>query len=134
MSPKPLLAVIKPLIKKPQLDPKDLVNTVTSRSHSQGTELTTVIGAFPLDLHETSQRILHYGNDIQSRRESGYEQPLPVTHSAKIEYTALKTGQNRCNISTVRGCTEITVFKQQKHNMIMVALVNQTRITGSYTE
>ncbi len=87
MSPKPLLAVVKPLIKKkPQLDPKDLVNTVTSRSHSQGTELTTVIGAFPLDLHETSQRILRYGNDIQSRRERGYEQPLPVTHSAKIEY------------------------------------------------
>ncbi len=30
--------------------------------------------------HETSQRILCYGNDIQSRRERGYEQPVQVTH------------------------------------------------------
>ncbi len=42
--------------------------------------------AFPFELHETSQRILRYGNDIQSCRERGYEQPVPVTHSAKIEY------------------------------------------------
>ncbi len=26
------------------------------------------------------------GGDIQSSRERGYEQPAPVTHSAKIEY------------------------------------------------
>ncbi len=30
--------------------------------------------------HETSQRILRYGNVIQSRRERGYEQPVQVTH------------------------------------------------------
>ncbi len=29
--------------------------------------------------YETSRRILRYGNDIQSRRERGYEQPVQVT-------------------------------------------------------
>ncbi len=62
------------------------VTTVMSRSRSQETVVTTVTGAFTFKLHETSQRILRYGNDIQSHRERGYEQPVPVTHSAKIEY------------------------------------------------
>ncbi len=62
------------------------VTTVMSRSRSQETVVTTVTGAFPFELHEISQRILRYGNDIQSHCERGYEQPVPVTHSAKIEY------------------------------------------------
>ncbi len=46
---------------------------VMSRSHSQGTEVTIVTG-------ET----LCYGNAIQSRRERGYGQPVPVTQRGSI--------------------------------------------------
>ncbi len=77
-----------------------MATTVMSHSRSQGTEVTTVTGAFPFELHETSQRILHYGNDIQFHRERGYEQPAPFTHSAKIEYThthSLKKKAGRTN-------------------------------------
>ncbi len=43
-----------------------MATTVMSRSRSQGTEVTTVTGAFPFELHETSQRILRYGNSFPS--------------------------------------------------------------------
>ncbi len=54
--------------------------TVMSRSRSQGTEVTIVTGdvsyrAFTRHHRET----LRYGNAIQSRRERGYGQPVPVT-------------------------------------------------------
>ncbi len=59
---------------------------------------------------------------VTLRLRPGYVPKSLSTPTLKIE-------QNRCNDSTVRGCTEITLLMQQKHNMIMVALVNQTQIT-----
>ncbi len=58
--------------------------TVMSRSRSQGTEVTIVTGDVPLRAFTRYHGdILHYGNDIQSRRERGYGQPVQVTHSAR---------------------------------------------------
>ncbi len=51
--------------------------SVMSRSHSQGTEGYDCNRRRSLSsFHETSRRILRYGNDIQSHRERGYEQPV----------------------------------------------------------
>ncbi len=61
--------------------------SVMSRSRSQGTEVTTVTGDVPSRAFTRHHgEFLRYGNDIQSRRERGYEQPVQV-HSAKIKHT-----------------------------------------------
>ncbi len=59
--------------------------TVMSRSRSQGTEVTIVTGAFPFELsQDIMENFSSYGNVIQSRRERGYGQPVPVTQRGSI--------------------------------------------------
>ncbi len=55
--------------------------TVISRSRSQGTEVTIVTGDVPfLSFTRHHREILRYGNNIQSRHERGFGQPVQVTH------------------------------------------------------
>ncbi len=53
--------------------------TVMSRSRSRGTEVTIVTGDVPLQAFTKHHgETLRYGNAIQSRRERGSRQPVPV--------------------------------------------------------
>ncbi len=50
-----------------------MATTMMSRSRSQGTEVTIVIGAFPFELSRDITEDSPLWDDIQSRRERGYE-------------------------------------------------------------
>ncbi len=74
------------------------VITMMSRSRSQGTEVTIVTGEVPsLAFMRHHGENLRYGNAIQSRRERGYGQPVPVytsesTYTISTNNGARKTG------------------------------------------
>ncbi len=59
--------------------------TVMSRSRSQGTEVTIIFRSVPFRAFTRHHgEFLCYGNAIQSHRERGYGQPVPVTQRGRI--------------------------------------------------
>ncbi len=77
--------------------------TVMSRSRSQGTEVTIVTGAFPFERSLSS----FHGNVIQSRRERGYGQPVPVTQRGRIP---INNGARRAGSQLIGGDKPMSAY------------------------
>ncbi len=125
MSPKTFkLAVIKPLIKKPQLDPKDLVNY---RPISNLPFLSKI-----LEKVVSSQLYFFLEkNDICEDFQSGFR-PSHSTETALIRVT------NDLLLSSDRGCISLLVlldlsaaFDTIDHNILLNRLENIVGISGS---
>ncbi len=118
------LAVIKPLIKKPQLDPKDLVNY---RPISNLPFLSKILEkAVSSQLYSFLEK-----NDICEDFQSGFR-PYHSTETALIRVT------NDLLLSSDRGCISLLVlldlsaaFDTIDHNILLNRLENFVGISGS---
>ncbi len=118
------LAVIKPLIKKPQLDPKDLVNYRTiSNLHFLSKILENVASS---QLYSFIEK-----NDICENFQSGFR-PSHSTETALVRVT------NDLLLSSDRGCISLLVlldlsaaFDTIDHNILLNRLENSFGISGS---
>ncbi len=116
-------AVIKPLIKKTQLDPKDLVNYIISNLPFLSKILEKVVSS---QLYSFLEK-----NDICEDFQSGFR-PYHSTETALIRVT------NDLLLSSDRGCISLLVlldlsaaFDTIDHNILLNRLENFVGISGS---